>query len=182
VVRCDDTLVHRFDAASSRNPASAADLVQPLITVPDRAAQTRGFDPGRRIPFECQPTAPTDARCVVIVPVADEGEFERALAYVSALATRFDARTPLCAEILVDGDLQLPLLAARLRVALVAGGRAVADAVAVRIERVHDLRAWRDTVPADVQLVVAAGHRREAFADVDARSADTLDAFVRATP
>jgi hypothetical protein len=181
VVRCDDTLAHRFDASTSRNPAAAADLVQPLITIPDRAAQARGFEPVRRVPFERDRLAPADARCVVIVPLADEGELERALGYVSALAARFDARTPLRADILVDGELQLPLVAARVRVALVAGGRPVADAVAVRIDRVHDLRAWREQVAPDVRLVVAAGHQRDALADVETCTADELDALVQAT-
>jgi hypothetical protein len=181
VVRCDDTLVHRFDAATSRNPAAAADLVQPLLTMPDRAAQGRGFEPERRVPFERDRIVPAEVRCAVILTVADEAELERALGYLSALAARFDARTPLRADVLIDGDLQLPLVAARVRVALVADGRPVADAVAIRVDRVHDLRAWRDQVSSDVRLVVASGHQRDAFADLDACGADALDAWVQAS-
>ncbi|MGD1066623.1 MAG: hypothetical protein ABR975_07385, partial [Vulcanimicrobiaceae bacterium] len=180
VVRCEDTLAHRFDPSTSRNPAAAADVVQPLITIPDRSAQARGFEPVRRVPFERDPLAPADVRCVVILPVADEGELERALVYLGALAARFDARTPLRADVVIDGELQLPLVTARVRVALVAGGRPVTDALAVRVERVQDLHAWREQMAADVRVVVAAGLPREAFTDVEACTAEALDALVAA--
>jgi hypothetical protein len=99
---------------------------------------------------------------------------------LGALAARFDARTPLRADVVIDGELQLPLVTARVRVALVAGGRPVTDALAVRVERVQDLHAWREQMAADVRVVVAAGLPREAFTDVEACTAEALDALVAA--
>ncbi|HTW82756.1 MAG TPA: hypothetical protein VMD91_01660 [Candidatus Sulfotelmatobacter sp.] len=181
VVRCDDTLVHRFDPGVSHNPAAAADLVQPLVAVPDRAgARARGFDPATRVPFVVPAVVATPARVAIVLAVADDAELERALAFVAEMAGTFDASDPVRLDLLLEGGIPTAVVAARVRALLVAGGKSLALALSVRVERVGDLAAWRAAVAPDERLIVAAGHERAAFAGAEVRAAKALDDVVRA--
>jgi GT2 family glycosyltransferase len=186
VVRCDDALVHRFDPAVSRNPAAAADAHQP-VPAADQAAIARGFDPARRVPFVRAPGASDSAtrsgdaqatgvrvdgaahraaemQVAIAVPVATSVELERAVRFLGAAARAFDASTPVRVHLLLDGDIAPPEVAARVRPVLATSGRSMDETVAVRIERVRNLAAWRANAESHDRVVVAAGHERDAFA------------------
>jgi hypothetical protein len=164
VVRCDDALAHRFDAALSHNPAAAASERQ-TVAAPEPAAVARGFDPARRVPFTRLTVVPRTMAVshAVAVAVADAAELERAAIFLAAAAKAFDARTPVRLHVLLDGDVAPADAVARIRPALAAGGAAMDESVAVRVERVADLRAWRAALDPNVRVVVAAGHERDAL-------------------
>jgi hypothetical protein len=173
VVRCDDALVHRFDPALSHNPAAAADLQQ-TVPAADPAAIARGFDPADRVPFvrlaalRATPApGPGQAADVpshaIAIPVGGPAELERAAAFLAAAARAFDAASPVRVHLLLDGTVVPADAVARVRPVLAASGKAMDDTVAVRIERVADLAAWRSAVAPGVRVVVAAGHDREAL-------------------
>jgi GT2 family glycosyltransferase len=193
VVRCDDALVHRFDAAVSRNAAAAADAQQP-VPVADHAAIARGFDPARRVPFAPAAQAPNDPkgateseegahagenRVAIAVAVANDAELRRAVRFLGAAARAFDASAPVRVHLLLDGSVAPPDVAARVRPVLAASGRAMDETVTVRVERVGDLDAWRASAEASGRLVVAAGHERVALAGIRVVDANALrDLFV----
>jgi GT2 family glycosyltransferase len=171
VVRCDDALAHRFDAALSRNPAAAADAVQPPPVPVDPA---RGFDPESRVPFVRALPAPiAAAEHVVALAVAGPAELERAIAFLTAAANAYDARSPVRISLLLDGTVGAADAVARIRPILAAGG-SIDESVSVRIERVADLAAWRAALPPELRLRVAAGHERPALAGLSGLSADAL--------
>ncbi|HTD36662.1 MAG TPA: hypothetical protein VK669_04025 [Candidatus Limnocylindrales bacterium] len=180
VARCDDALVHRFDTAVSRNAAAAADAHQP-VPAADLAAIARGFDPSSRVPFVAAPprdprslAGSADAQVAIAVAVADAVELERAVRFLAAAARAFDASAPVRIHLLLDGDIAPAEIAARVRPVLAGGGRTMDETVAVRIERVGDLGAWRAQAESQGRLVVAAGHERDALADVRAVGANAL--------
>jgi hypothetical protein len=168
VVRCDDALVHRFDPAFSRNPAAAASLQQPVPQPPGRIALARGFDPAARVPF-VPSHAPAATRAAhshaIAVPVGGASELEHAAAFLAAAADAFDARSPVRAHVLLDGTCAAADVAARVRAILTGSGTPMDATLAVRIERVDDLAAWRAALDPGVRVVVAAGHERDALAD-----------------
>jgi GT2 family glycosyltransferase len=176
VVRCDDALVHRFDAAVSRNAAAAADAQQP-VPAADHAAIARGFDPARRVPFAPAAHAPDggahpgEAHVAIAVAVADDAELQRAVRFLGAAARAFDASAPVRVHLLLDGSVAPPEAAAHVRPVLAASGRAMDETVAVRVERITDLHAWRASAEASGRVIVAAGHERDALAGI--RVADT---------
>ena len=169
VVRCDDALVHRFDAALSHNPAAAADRHQPVAAA-DPAAIARGFDPARRVPFVRESAAARGvfAALAIAIPVAGPAELERAAAFLAAAAAAFDAASPVRVHLLLDGTVTPAEAAARVRPVLAASGKPMDETLAVRIERPADLRTWRRSVEDGLRLVCAAGHGREALAGLEA--------------
>jgi hypothetical protein len=181
VARCDDVLAHRFDPAVSRNPAAAAGARQ-TIAAPDRSAIARGFDPARRVPFVRLAAVPRGAPAAsaasdavsVAVPVATASELERAALFVAAAAKAFDARSPVRLHVVLDGDVAPADAVARLRPALASGGKPMDETVAVRVERAADLSAWRAALDPGVRVVIAAGHERNALAELTAVSGATL--------
>ena len=184
VVRCDDALVHRFDAALSHNPAAAAGTHQ-RVAAADPACIAAGFDPLARIPFgDAPPTARARDRCdradrphAVAVPVAGAAELDRAVAFLAAVAAVFDAGDPIRVHLLLDGDVSPADAVARVRPVLAAAGRPLDETVAVRIERVADLSVWRSNCEAGQRVVVAAGYERDALDGlraVDARALGDL--------
>ncbi len=188
VVRCDDALVHRFDAAVSRNAAAAADAQQP-VPLADHAAIVRGFDPARRVPFVPAAHAPNDPRrattpgegahpdeahVAIAVAVANDAELQRAVRFLGAAARAFDASAPVRVHLLLDGAVAPPEVAARVRPVLAASGRAMDETVAVRVERVDGLDAWRANAEAAGRVVVAAGHERDALAGIRVVDANAL--------
>ena len=179
VARCDDALVHRFDAAVSRNAAAAADAHQP-VPAADLAAIARGFDPSRRVAFVPPPREPRsparsgEAHVAIAVAVANAAELERAVRFLGAAARAFDASAPVRIHLLLDGELAPAEIAARVRPVLAASGRTMDETVAVRVERVADLGAWRAEAESQGRLVVAAGHERDALADLRSIDAGAL--------
>jgi hypothetical protein len=169
VVRCDDALVHRFDPALSHNPAAVAGLQQSIIAA-DPARIAAGFDPAARIPFG-EPIAlhafdrgaPVDRPHAIAVAVGGGAELDHAAAFLAAAAGVFDAGDPIRLHLLLDGDVSPADAAARVRPVLAAAGRPLDATVAVRIERVTDLTAWRSGCEHELRLVVAAGHERDAL-------------------
>jgi hypothetical protein len=164
VVRCDDALAHRFDPAQSRNPAAAASAQQ-TIASPEPAALARGFDPARRVPFVRLTIAPrtTTASQAIAVPVAGTAELERAVLFIAAAARAFDAGAPVRLHVVLDGDVAPADVVTRIRPVLAASGKSMDETVAVRVERVADLAAWRAGLDPGVRVVVAAGHERDAL-------------------
>ncbi len=175
VVRCDDALAHRFDPSVSRNPAAAASARQ-TVAAPEPASLARGFDPARRVPFARLASAPraTAASHAIAVPVAGAAELKRAATFVSAAARAFDAGAPVRLHVVLDGDVAPADAVARIRPALAASGKPMDETVAVRVERVADLAAWRAGLEPGVRVVVAAGHERDALAGLAAVSAAAL--------
>lgn len=182
VVRCDDALAHRFDPAQSRNPAAAASAQQ-TVTAPDPAALARGFDPVRRVPFVRRTAASRALRAVpsrpapshaIAVPVASGAELERAVRFIASAARAFDARSPVRLHVVLDGDVSPADVVTRIRPVLAAGGMPMDDSVAVRVERITEIAAWRAALGPSVRLVVAAGHERDALAGLTAVSAAAL--------
>ena len=165
VVRCDDALVHRFDAAVSHNPAAAADT-HAAAPVADPATIARGFDPARRVPF-APPIATVraaPASNAIVLAVGGAAELQRAAAYLAAAAAIFDASAPVRIHVLLDGSVGPADVAAQVRPVLAASGRPMDDTVTVRIELARDLGAWRAALDEDVRVVVAAGFERDALA------------------
>jgi hypothetical protein len=165
VVRCDDALAHRFDTALSRNPAATAGAQQ-TVAAPDRAALARGFDPAKRVPFVRLAAVPRTivASHAIAVPVATAAELERAVTFLAAAANAFGANAPVRVHVVLDGDVAPADAVARIRPALAASGKALDDSLAVRVERVADVFAWRAALDPGVRVVVAAGHERDALA------------------
>jgi hypothetical protein len=162
VARCDDALAHRFDVSVSRNPAAAADAGQPVPAAPDATRLAGGFDPATRVSFVA-PAAPAPAVTAshaIAVPVGGADELERAARVVGAAAAAFDARSPVRIHVLLDGTVSAAEAVARLRPVLAARGLPLDETVAVRVERVTDLVAWRAGVEPAVRTVLAAGHER----------------------
>ncbi len=175
VVRCDDALAHRFDAAVSHNPAATASAHQ-TVAAPDPAALARGFDPARRVPFVRLTIVPRAAVAshAIAVPVAGAAELERAATFLSAASHAFDAAAPVRLHVLLDGDVAPADAVARIRPALAASGKPMDETVAVRVERAADLAAWRASLDPGVRVVVAAGHERDALAGLTAIPAAVL--------
>ncbi|HYW52680.1 MAG TPA: hypothetical protein VE826_01855 [Dongiaceae bacterium] len=175
VVRCDDALVHRFDAALSRNPAAAADAQQP-VPAADPAAVARGFDPARRVPFINDSAAASAVQLshAIALPVAGAAELDRAATFLAATARAFDARSPVRVDVLLDGAVTPAEAAARVRPVLAACGKPMDTTLAVRIERAHDLAAWRAAADPQLRLLVAAGHERDALAGLAAAEPRSL--------
>ena len=175
VVRCEDALAHRFDASLSQNPAAAAGARQ-TVAAPDRAVLARGFDPARRVPFVRFAVVPRTvvASHAVAVPVADAAELERAAAFLTMAAAVFDANAPVRLHVVLDGDIAPADAVARIRPALAASGKTMDETVAVRVERVVDLNAWRAALDPQVRMLVAAGHGRDALAGLTAVPAAAL--------
>jgi hypothetical protein len=185
VVRCDDALVHRFDPALSHNPAAVAGTHQ-SVAAADPARIAAGFDSAARIPFGDGPVTPRtrDRRALgdrphaVAVPVGGAAELERAVAFLAAAADVFDAGDPIQVHLLLDGDVSAADAVARVRPVLAAAGRPLDQTIAVRIERVADLTAWRSGCEAEQRVVVAAGHERDALDGLHPVAARALGALL----
>jgi hypothetical protein len=182
VVRCDDTLVHRFDADASRSAIAVADALQPFVSAPDRAVIARGFDPSERIPFvRNAPSTAAAPTAAVVLPVGDAAELERAIAFVATAAAALTAADPLRLDVVIDGEVPTAVAAARIRAVLAERATPLAQSVAVRIERVDDLAAWRGQCDPALRWYVAAGHARTALDADEAVTAAALATLVRAT-
>ncbi|HEV3086624.1 MAG TPA: hypothetical protein VGX96_05290, partial [Candidatus Elarobacter sp.] len=175
VVRCDDALAHRFDASASHNPAAAAGLQQTLAPV-DPNAITRGFEPAKRVPFTRTGIAAPRASAshTIAIPIAGAAELERAAIVLTAAARAFDASSPVRVHLLLDGELSPADAVARIRPILAGGARPIDDSVAVRVERVTDLIAWRAALEPGVRVVVAAGHERDALSGLPSITAAAM--------
>ncbi len=176
VVRCDDALVHRFDSSASHNPAAVAETQQTLAPI-DPAAIARGFDPAKRVPCAAAGTGAARSQIAshaIAIPIAGAAELERAALVLSAAARAFDASAPVRVHLLLDGELAPADAVARVRPILAAGGRPMDETVAVRIERVADLAAWRAALDPGVRVVVAGGHERDALAGLRTVTAASL--------
>lgn len=183
VVRCDDALAHHFDPAQSHNPAAVAGAQQLVAADPLRIAA--GFDPATRVPFEDAPGPPMRAlrddgarAHAVALPVAGVAELELAITFLTAAAGAFGADDPIRLHVLLDGDVSPADAVARVRPVLAATGRPLESTVAVQIERVGDLAAWRSACEGDRQLVVAAGHERDALDGVRPVAARALGRLI----
>jgi hypothetical protein len=183
VVRCDDALVHRFDAALSHSPAAAADRQQP-VPAADPAGIARGFDPARRIPFvrAAGEALAALAAVAIAVPVASPAELDRAGVFLAAAAAAFDAASPVRVHLLLDGTVTPAEAVARVRPVLAASGKPMDQTLAVRIERPADLGAWLGASQPGVRVVRAAGHDREALADLDAVEPRALSRLLETAP
>lgn len=167
VVRCDDAFAHRFAVEASHNPAALADRADGGPRGDAAAAIGRGFDPAARVPFAPAGTAPAAAPApdtALAVPVGGAAELELAAVFLAAAARAFDAAAPVRVHLLLDGTVEPAAVAARVRPLLAAGGRPLAETLAVRVERAADLAAWRAGLERGVRIVVAAGHERPALA------------------
>jgi hypothetical protein len=180
VVRCDAALAHRFDPAQSQCAAATADAQQP-VPAADPAAIARGFDPARRVPFvSATPLAASDAIApayAIAVPAADAAELERAAGFLAAAARAYDARSPVRVHVLLDGTLTPAEAVARIRAVLAASGKPMEATLAVRVERVADLLAWRAALEPGVSLCAFACDARAALHNarpVDARTLPLL--------
>jgi GT2 family glycosyltransferase len=175
VIRCDDALAHRFDASASHNPAAAAGLQQTLAPV-DPNAIARGFDPAKRVPFTRTGIAAPRASAshTIAIPIAGAAELERAAIVLTAAARAFDASSPVRVHLLLDGELSPADAVARIRPILAGGARPIDDSVAVRVERVTDLIAWRAALEPGVRVVVAAGHERDALSGLPSITAAAM--------
>jgi hypothetical protein len=170
VVRCDDALVHRFDPLLARNPAAVAGAQQ-SVAAADPAQIAAGFDPATRVPFGGAPVAlrivdrpaAADRPHAVAVAVASAAELERAVTFLATAAAVFDAADPIRLHLLLDGEVEPAEAVARVRPVLAAAGRPLDETIAVRVERVADLAAWRAHCEFELRLVVATGHERDAF-------------------
>ncbi len=182
VVRCDDALVHRFDPALSHNPAAVAEA--PHSIVADAARIAAGFDPATRVALGDGPVSSARDRAAapalhaIAVPVGGSAELERAVTFLTAAAGAFDAGDPIRLHVLLDGDVSPADAVARVRPVLAATGRPLEATVAVRIERVTDLSAWRSSCDPALRLVVAAGHERAALGGLRPIGARALAALI----
>ena len=181
VVRCDDALVHRFDASFSQNPAAAAAAQQAVPPPPDPKLLAAGFDPALRVPFAVAPSAActVTASHAIAIAVGGAAELEHAATLLAAAASAFDASSPVRVHVLLDGTAGAADVAARIRPILAASGKPMDATVTVRVERADDLRAWRAALEAGVRLVVGAGHERAAFAGLTSITSRELRGLLR---
>ncbi len=171
VVRCEDTLAHRFDPGASRNPLALADRHDSPPPPPAAELLARGFVPEERIPFAPAADGPqprSAIACVLALPVADDDELARAAASLAAAAAAFGADDPVRVAVLLDGTVSPGEAAAALRAVLAGARKPLAATVAVRIEREPDLAAWRARLEPGVRLVAGTGLGRAALADCTA--------------
>ncbi len=183
IARCDDAYVHVFP------PGTANSLLADLDDAPalraayeQRWAARTDFDPDRdRVPFvrvasssssssSSSPPPPTLAR--LLVAVASAEEWARVRPHVAAFAAAFRASDPVEVAIGLDGDLPLGRVVGAVRDDLIGTGIALADTLNVRIDRVPDLAAWRDSAGPTYRL---AGVERAALATLPA--IDSVDAL-----
>jgi hypothetical protein len=182
VVRCEDAYAHRLDPAQSANPAAASPHPP---GAPDAAARAlaiaRGFDPAQRVPFVALRAAaePVKRTTLIVVPVADAVELESAAAFLTAAAARFDARSPVRLDVVLDGPVPTGEVVGRIRAVLAQSGRPIDETLAVRVERTSDLPAWLAALQNDLRIVVADSQVRPALAASPTIAAHALGDLLR---
>jgi hypothetical protein len=167
VVRCEDAYVHRLDPAQSGNAGALSPLPPGTPNADARArAIASGFDPARRVPFVApRLLAQTVQRTtVVVVPVADAVELESAAIFLTAAAARFDVRSPVRIDVVLDGPVTTGEAVGRIRAVLAQSGRPIDDTIAVRLERTGDLAAWLAALDDELRVFAAASPARAALA------------------
>jgi hypothetical protein len=183
VVRCEDAYVHRLDAKQSGNAAAASVWAQGAPDATARvAAIAHGFDPARRVPFVVPRVVRehVERATVLVVPIADALEVETAAAFLAAAAARFDARSPVRVDIVLDGPVTMAEVVARIRAVLAQSGRPIEETLAVRIERTADLTAWVAGLEPQLRVFVAASHVRPTLAATPVMSAHALGTLLAA--
>ena len=158
LARCDDAYAHIFDPDASGSLLAASDTARPLAAAFERKWKERTtFDPSRdRVALRAE-EPPRPARAggrvtTVLVPVADESEWEAVRATLAALAVSFTVDDPLEIAIGLDGAFDIQRAAQAVHEALAAAPVPLERTVNVRIEPVADLAAWRDASLGPVRL------------------------------
>jgi hypothetical protein len=191
VVRCEDVYAHRFPVQESANATASprAELERefrarwafPQIGAVDdgarEAAIAAGFDPSRRVPFRDRASlivATSQVRAVVALPIAGDRELEHAERFLRAAIAQLDSADPVEIVVLLDGDVAIGDVAARVRALLAADPRPLERTANVRVERV-DVERW--SPPPQARVVVVAGHEREALSSAERVDASGLSAL-----
>lgn len=173
LARCDDAFAHVFESEASGSLLSASDSAPALAAIYERRWSERSaFDPERdRVPLGARVSRPTAAEAApppaitVLVPVADDPEWESVRPTVSALATTFTIADPIEIAVGVDGTFDVQRAARALHEVLTAAPVPLERTINVRIEPVADMAAWRDATARPVRL---AATQRAALAGVRA--------------
>lgn len=157
VARCDDTYAHLFPEAAANSLMAPVDaslaLRERLVRHWSTAA---GFDPERdRVPLREGSSVVRPAslgRLKVLVPIADELEWQRVWPHLSSFAHAFTSADPIDVLIGLDGTFPLGHAVAALRELLAAAPIPLDATVNVRVEVVGDVAAWRDAAGESVRL------------------------------
>jgi hypothetical protein len=171
LARCDDAYAHLFDPEASGSLLAASDTAPALATIYERRWRERSaFDPERdRVPLSAAAATRSAAAArpalTVLVPIADEPEWEKVRAAVSALATSFTIEDPIEIAIGVDGTFNVHRAARALHELLIAAPVPLERTLNVRVEPVADLTVWRDATARPVRLTETT---RAALGDVRA--------------
>jgi hypothetical protein len=171
IARCDDAYAHLFDSDASGSLLAASDVAPALAAAFERKWRDRtAFDPARdRIVLRAEEpprAAPAVERAVtVLIPIADDAEWETVRATVAALAASFTVDDPPEIAIGLDGAFDVQRAARAVHEALAAAPVPMERTLNVRIEPVSDLAAWRDAAVAPVRLHATT---RDALAELRA--------------
>jgi hypothetical protein len=172
VARCDDAYVHLFPAEQTQSLFATVDASPHLrACFAERWAQRREFDPGRdrvalregRDRAERAERAVHDDALRVLVPIADEDEWNDARPIVAAIAEEFRAHDPVEIAIGLDGSFALGIAVSAIREILAATGVPLEQTLNVHVDVVGDRTTWRG---AGMHQVRVAGPGRPELVDV----------------
>jgi hypothetical protein len=163
LARCEDAFAHVFDPDSSGSLLGASDTAAALAAIYERRWSDRSaFEPERdRVPLGGPATPPAAAPAAgpaftVLLPLADEVEWEAVRSTVTALATTFTIADPVEIVVGVDGPFGVQRAARALHEILTTAPVPLERTIAIRIEPVADLAAWRDATAHPVRLAATA--------------------------
>ena len=171
LARCEDAYAHLFEPDASGSLLAASDTAPALATIYERRWRERtAFDPERdRVPLSAaappRPAAPSQPTLTVLVPIADEPEWETVRATVGALATSFTIDDAVEIAVGIDGTFDVQRAARALHELLTGAPVPLERTLNVRVEPVADLTAWRVAVARPVRLSETT---RPALADLRA--------------
>jgi GT2 family glycosyltransferase len=171
VACCEDAYAHLFAPEEAQSFVGNLDAAPFLrATYEKRWAVPRGFTPADRVPLRTDsapPVAPAVASTLVrlLVPIADQSEWERALPLFAELAATFRASDALEVAVGLDGTFGLQAALSALREVLIASTVPMEETINVSIDFVGDIAAWRDASTCNVRV---RGFDRPALDDVPA--------------
>jgi hypothetical protein len=169
VARCDDAYVHLFPSEQTQSLFAAIDASPRLRErFEERWSTTRGFDPERdrvalRERRESAGRGAGDDALRVLVPIADEDEWNDARPIVTAIASAFRADDPLEIAIGLDGSFALGRAVSDIREILAATGVPLEQTLNVHVDVVGDRAGWRGAGSHQVRVT---GSARPELADV----------------
>jgi len=170
VAVCEDAYAHLFpftEAASFVGNLDDSAFLRSAFE--QRWTNRNDFDPKRdRVPLRTgePPAAMAPGGLRILVPLGDEGEWQRARPLLVELAAAFRAGDSLEVAIGLDGSFGLQTALSAIRELLLASKIPMEETLNISIDFVSDMAVWRDA--SDRRSVRVAGVEREAHAELPA--------------